>query len=84
MPDWEPTLSARLTPHKELLCGEADWGEETPAVRAMIGRFKAKQCKGFVRGVGEEFLMVKTSTFNGASLASLCGCGTAAPKNCAV
>jgi hypothetical protein len=50
MPDWEPTLSARLTPHKELLCGEADWGEETPAVQAMIGRFRAKQCKGFVSG----------------------------------
>ena len=52
MPDWEPTLSARLTPHMELLCGEADWGEETPAVRVMIGRFKAKQCKGFVSGCG--------------------------------
>jgi hypothetical protein len=50
MPDWEPTLSARLTPHKELLCGEADWGEETRAVRTMIGRFRAKQCKGFVSG----------------------------------
>jgi hypothetical protein len=50
MPDWEPTLSARLTPHKELLCGEGDWSEETPAVRAMIGRFKAKQCKVFVSG----------------------------------
>jgi hypothetical protein len=48
MPEWEPTLSARLTPHKELLCGEADWSEETAAVRAMIERFKAKQCKGFV------------------------------------
>lgn len=48
MPDWEPTLSARLIPHKELLCGEADWSEETPAVRAMIGRFKTKQCRSFV------------------------------------
>jgi hypothetical protein len=48
MPDWEPTLSARLTPHKELLCGEADWGEETSAVRAMIGRFRAKQCVKFI------------------------------------
>ena len=52
MPDWEPTLSARLTPHKELLCGESDWGEETQAVRAMIGRFKARQCKGFISGCG--------------------------------
>jgi hypothetical protein len=50
MPDWEPTLSARLTPHKELLCSEADWDEETPAVQGMIRRFKAKQCKGFVTG----------------------------------
>jgi hypothetical protein len=52
MPDWEPTLSARLTPHKELLCGEADWSEETPAVRVMIGRFRARQCKAFVSGCG--------------------------------
>lgn len=50
MPDWEPTLSARLVSHKELLCGETDWSEETPAVRTMIGRFKAKQCKEFVSG----------------------------------
>lgn len=48
MPDWEPTLSARLTPHKELLCSEANWGEETPEVRAMIGRFRAKQCVKFL------------------------------------
>ena len=50
MPDWEPTLSARLTPHKELLCDEADWNEETPAVQAMIERFRAKQCTSFVSG----------------------------------
>lgn len=48
MPDWEPTLSARLTPHKELLCSEGDWSEETPQVLAMIQQFKAKQCKTFV------------------------------------
>ena len=48
MPDWEPTLSARLTPHKELLCGETDWDEVTPAVQAMIQRFKVRQCSKFV------------------------------------
>ena len=47
MPDWEPTLSARLTPHKELLCGEADWSGEVPQVQSMIQRFKTKQCEGF-------------------------------------
>ena len=47
MPDWEPALSARLTPHKELLCSESDWGEETMAVQMMIRRFKAKQCSKF-------------------------------------
>ena len=50
MPDWEATLSARLMPHKELLCTEANWGDENPEVRAMIGRFRAEQCKGFVSG----------------------------------
>ena len=47
MPDWEPALSARLTPHKELLCSESDCGEETMAVQIMIRRFKAKQCPKF-------------------------------------
>jgi hypothetical protein len=48
MPQWEPTLAARLAPHKALLCGEADWGEEAPPVQAMIRRFRVKSCKGFV------------------------------------
>jgi hypothetical protein len=48
MPDWEPTLSARLTPHKQLLCSEANWNEETAEVRAMIQQFRTTQCKGFV------------------------------------
>lgn len=52
MPDWEPTLSARLVPHKELLCSEGDWNDEAPAVWAMIRRFKARQCKGFVSRCG--------------------------------
>lgn len=52
MPDWEPTLSSRLIPHKELLCSEADWSEETPAVQGMIRRFKALQCKQFVSACG--------------------------------
>lgn len=52
MPEWEPTLSARLTPHRELLCREADWSDEAPQVQAMIRRFKAKQCRGFVTGCG--------------------------------
>ncbi len=48
MPDWETTLTARLAPHKELLCSEPDWDDETPAVQAMIKRFKASHCKAFV------------------------------------
>jgi hypothetical protein len=48
MPDWEPTVSARLTQHKELLCSEANWNEETVEVRAMIQQFRTTQCKGFV------------------------------------
>ena len=48
MPDWEPTLSARLTPHKELLCSDASWIGDVPEVQGMIQRFRVKQCKGFV------------------------------------
>jgi hypothetical protein len=48
MPDWEPTLTARLGPHRELLCSESDWSGEVAQVQSMIRRFKTKQCKGFV------------------------------------
>lgn len=48
MPDWGPTLSARLTPHKELLCSEINWANETADVRAMIGRFRSNQCVKFI------------------------------------
>jgi hypothetical protein len=48
MPDWEPTLTSRLEPHRELLCSESDWSSEVPQVQSMIRRFRAKQCKGFM------------------------------------
>ncbi len=47
MPDWESTLVARLSPHRELLCSESDWGGDTPQVRGLIRRFRAKECRGF-------------------------------------
>jgi hypothetical protein len=53
MPDWEPTLAARLTPHKELLCSDTSWIGDVPEVRGMIQRFRAKQCKGFVSACPE-------------------------------
>jgi hypothetical protein len=52
MPDWEPTLSARLTPHKELLCSDTSWIGDVPEVQGMIQRFRAKQCKAFVSACG--------------------------------
>lgn len=48
MPDWEPTLAARLNAHKELLCSDESWIGDVPEVQAMVDRFRTKQCEAFV------------------------------------
>jgi hypothetical protein len=48
LPGWEPTMAEHLDAHKELLCGESDWTDDTPQVQALISRFRAKECKAFV------------------------------------
>lgn len=47
-PEWEPTMRAHLEPHKETLCGDESWGGDTPEVRALVSKFRAQSCKGFV------------------------------------
>lgn len=44
---WEATMSAHLTPHRELLCSDASWEGDTSEVRALVSRFRAKHCSGF-------------------------------------
>lgn len=45
-PDWEPALAEHLAAHKQYVCGVADWSGYPGTVAAMVGRFKAKACKG--------------------------------------
>ena len=47
-PDWEPTMMAHLEPHREALCGEADWSDEAQPVQKLVARFRAAECKSFV------------------------------------
>ncbi len=48
LPDWQSTLQDRLVPHRALLCSENDWTGDSPEVQALISKFRAKECKGFV------------------------------------
>jgi hypothetical protein len=47
LPDWEATMESHLARHKETICGENGWVGDTEEVKALITRFKAKQCVGF-------------------------------------
>ncbi|WP_309621924.1 hypothetical protein [Novosphingobium sp.] len=47
-PTWEATLTDHLKPHREYLCAESDWSDDTPQIRGLMTRFQASQCKGFV------------------------------------
>jgi hypothetical protein len=47
-PEWEQTLLDRFGAHPEAFCPDRDWSSDTPEVRALIARFRASKCKGFV------------------------------------
>jgi hypothetical protein len=54
MPDWEPTLSARLIPHRELLCSDTDWNGDVAEVQDMIQRFRDRHCADFAPSCSED------------------------------
>ena len=51
--DWEATFSDHLGAHREALCSRDDWSDDTREVQALISRFRAKQCAGFVSECAE-------------------------------
>lgn len=48
--EWEPTINEHLMGHRDYLCSEADWSDDSPEIRGLIDRFKAKECKAFRSG----------------------------------
>lgn len=46
-PDWEPTLDEHLAGHREYLCRQADWSDDTPEIQGLMTRFRARQCQNF-------------------------------------
>ncbi len=44
---WEPTLLDHLTPHRELLCRDNDWSDDSSQIKGLISKFKAQKCLGF-------------------------------------
>jgi hypothetical protein len=47
-PAWEATLEEQLAPHREYICAEPDWSDDTVQIRELMTRFQGKHCKGFV------------------------------------
>lgn len=47
-PAWDATLNEQLAPHRDYLCAEQDWSDDTVQIRELMRRFQGKQCKGFV------------------------------------
>ncbi len=45
-PDWEETMVEHATGHRAYLCAQSDWSDDSPAIRAFMGRFQADQCGG--------------------------------------
>lgn len=45
--DWEATMIEHLADHREFLCMQQDWSDDSEEIRALITRFRTKQCKGY-------------------------------------
>jgi hypothetical protein len=52
LPDWEATINGHLTNHRDILCSERGWAGDTPEMKAVLGGFRARQCKGYVAPCG--------------------------------
>ena len=46
-PQWQATITDHFAAHRELLCRPSDWSDDSPAVKALVVRFRAAQCGGF-------------------------------------
>ncbi len=45
-PDWSATMAEHAAGHRAYLCTQQDWSDDSPAIRAFMGRFQAEQCAG--------------------------------------
>ena len=43
-PEWEATMAEHLGRHSQYLCGQQDWSDDSPEIRGLISRFRAKRC----------------------------------------
>ncbi len=47
-PHWEATMTDHLAAHREALCTDADWSDDSPQIQGLVRRFKTQSCIGFV------------------------------------
>lgn len=45
-PEWELTMTEHFAGHRDYLCAQQDWSDDSEEVRAIVARFHARQCKG--------------------------------------
>ena len=51
-PTWEATMAEHLAQHREYLCTQTDWSDDSPQIQTLMRRFQGEQCKGFVTACG--------------------------------
>lgn len=44
-PDWNLTMQDHLAAHRDYLCTQPDWSNDTPEIQALMARFEAEQCR---------------------------------------
>jgi hypothetical protein len=42
---WEPTMEEHFGAHRDYLCEQQGWSDDSEKIQAMVSRFKAKQCR---------------------------------------
>ncbi len=50
--DWDATMLDHLSAHRQALCADGDWDDDTRGVRELIGKFRAEQCRAPVEACG--------------------------------
>ncbi len=52
-PQWDETMFDHMAAHRDYLCTQSDWSDDSPQIQSMMARFKAKYCSAPVAKCAE-------------------------------